>query len=260
MKIEEEIGDFLKDFESYLRDKIEDPYMLYPLLPAGKRIRPLLLYSASYPERGEKVMSLALAVELVHSASLVHDDLPFVDNSPTRRGKPSVHIKYTPGIAVMIGDALLSEAFYFASRAGAEPVAVLARASGMDGIAGGQILDLKGASNLEEIEKLHYKKTVKLMEAAFLLGLMVSSRKELMERGRQLSRSVGFLFQVVDDILDEKTCGDEPNIVKVIGREKALKLAEMHYNRAVELSEEFEGREIIKWVTRSTMERVSSQG
>ncbi len=260
MKVEEEIGRFLRKFEEYLQESIKDPYLLYPLLPAGKRIRPLLLFSASYPVMKEDVMTLALAVELIHSSSLVHDDLPFVDNSPLRRGKPSTHIKYTPGIAVMVGDALMSEAFFIASRVGAEAVAVLADAAGMNGIAGGQILDLKGATTLEEIETLHYRKTVKLMEASFILGLMVSEKRNLMDRGRELSRSIGFLFQVVDDILDEATCGDEPNIVKVIGREKALKVAEMHYNRAVELSEEFEGREIIKWLIKSTMERVSSRG
>jgi len=255
MKIEEEISLFLKDFEDYLKQEINDRYLLYPLLPSGKRIRPILVYAGAYPGKDNRVLNLALAVELLHTSSLVHDDLPFVDNSPTRRGKPSTHVKFTPGIAVMIGDALMAESFRCAAKEGTVAVKILSEAAGINGIAGGQILDLKGAETLEDIINLHFKKTVKLIEASFLLGLISAERTDLIGTGKEVAREIGHMFQVVDDIIDEKSCGQEPNITKIVGREKALQIAEIHYNKAVELSEEFEGREILRWLAKETIKK-----
>ncbi len=257
MRIEEEISNFLKKFEKKLTEEIKNEYLLYPLLPPGKRTRPLLLYSASYPLMNDTVMVLSIAVELLHTSSLVHDDLPFVDDSAERRGKPASHIKYSPGIAVMIGDGLLAESFRIASRINCEAVSLLSQAAGMEGIAGGQILDLKKEDTLDGIYNIYEKKTVKLFRSSFLLGLLASGRRALFKEGEKISREIGFLFQIADDIIDREKCGSEPNIAKIVGEKEALKLAKKHYISALEASDKFQGRETIKWLIKKIIKRVS---
>ncbi len=260
MRIEEEIEEFRSRIEKYLKEEIRDPVLGYAVFPAGKMIRPLLVFAGAYPLRFLPVLQASAAVELVHDASLVHDDLPCVDNDKTRRGKPAVHVKFGEGAAIMIGDALLSLAFDYASRLDCKAVRLLSRAAGMDGISGGQILDLQGASSVDEIREVHLKKTARLMETSFLLGLLVSERESLMDRGSLLGREIGLLFQIVDDILDRETCGDEPNVVKILGMDRALALAEEHYSKVLEMSEEFPGREIIRWLAKKTIEKAFSRG
>ncbi len=260
MRIEEEIEEFRSRVEEFLKNEIKHPLLEYALFPTGKLIRPLLVFAGAYPLRSLRVLQASAAVELLHNASLVHDDLPSVDNDSTRRGKPAVHVKFGEGTAIMIGDALLALAFDYASRLDCQAVRLLSRAGGMDGISGGQILDLQGASSVDEIREVHLKKTAMLMETSFLIGLLVAERKGLMEKGALLGRQVGFLFQTVDDILDRETCGNEPNVVKILGIDGAMALAEDYYSKVLEMAEEFPGREIIRWLAKRTIEKAFSRG
>ncbi len=259
MRIEDEVRGFRRRVEEALRE-IKNPYLSYALLPPGKLIRPLVVFAGAYPLASEEVVYASMAVELLHASSLVHDDLPAVDNDKFRRGKPAAHVKFGEGVAIMLGDALLCLAFEYAAELGMEAVKVLAKAGGMDGVAGGQILDLQGAENLEQIREIHLRKTAKLMEASFLLGLLVSGRRELMGKGALLGRELGLLFQVVDDILDSETCGGEPNVVKILGMEKSKALALEHLKKIEEKAEEFPGRKIVRWLAEKTVERIFSAG
>ncbi len=256
MRIEEEIRDFRRRVEEALRE-IKDPYLSYVLRPPGKLIRPLLVFAGAYPLSSRKVIHASVAVELLHASSLVHDDLPAVDNDELRRGKPAAHVKFGEGVAIMLGDALLCLAFEYAADLGMDAVKLLARAGGMEGVAGGQILDLHGAETLEQVREVHLRKTAKLMEASFLLGLLVSGRQNILGKGAELGRELGLLFQAVDDILDSETCGGEPNVVKILGMEKSRALALGYLKSIEEKAEEFPGREIIRWLAERTIERIS---
>ncbi len=260
MKVEDEVKEFRRRVEEVLSREVKDPYLSYPLLPPGKMIRPTMVYAGAYPLVSPEVLWASAAVEILHASSLVHDDLPAVDNGKVRRGKPAAHVKFGEGVAVMVGDALLCLAFEYASRLGGEAVALLARAGGMDGVAGGQILDLQGARSMEEIREIHLRKTARLMESSFLLGLLASGRRDLMERGAVLGREMGLLFQTVDDILDSETCGEEPNVVKILGMEKSRALAQEYFEGVVRKAEEFPGRKVIRWLAENTLERASSRG
>ena len=240
-KYEELIGDFLKKFELFLQEAVRGQTRLhsmihYSLFPGGKRFRPLLVYSAAFPVEDRRVYAAAAAVELAHNSSLVHDDLPEVDNSDFRRGKLSVHKKFGAAQAVMVGDALLAKAFELAAEAGCETVSILARAMGEDGVAGGQILDLNGASTLEELYRLYSLKTVSLIKASLLIGDSIAGRKR--EAMGKFGEELGYLFQIVDDISDWREDLQEPNVVSIVGEEAAKQLAEKHYINALRLSRE----------------------
>ncbi len=246
-KYEELFGDFLKKFEFFLQEAVRGQTRLhsmihYSLFPGGKRFRPLLVYSAAFPVEDRRVYAAAAAVELAHNSSLVHDDLPEVDNSDFRRGKLSVHKKFGAAQAVMVGDALLAKAFELAAEAGCEAVSILARAMGENGVAGGQILDLSGASSLEELYRLYSLKTVSLIKASLLIGDSIAGRKrEEMER---FGEELGYLFQIVDDVSDWKDGLQEPNVVSLVGKEGAKQLAEKHYRNALRLSRELDSERL----------------
>lgn len=252
-KFEEFFGGFLERFEIYFEeavgrgDEIKE-MMLYSLFPGGKRFRPLLVYSAAYPVENEKVYAAAAAVEFAHNSSLVHDDLPGVDNAEERRGKPAVHKKFGVANAIMIGDALLAKAFEMASFVGEKAVYLLAKAMGEKGIAGGQIMDVRGVSDLEEIYELYQRKTAALIKVSLKLGFLTAGREELMEKAEELGQEIGFLFQILDDVKDWKEELNEPNIVNLVGKEKALKLADQHYQRAKEILDKIDRKERIEFL------------
>jgi len=218
----------------------------YSLFAGGKRIRPILSLAACELVDGSEEQALAggCAVELIHTYSLLHDDLPCMDDDDFRRGKPSCHRKFDEATAVLAGDALQAMAFELICTRVSPPeraarmAGILARAAGPEGMVGGQILDLLYETrpcSLEELHTLHAMKTGALISAAVALGAASGScSTDEEERLSRFARTLGLLFQVVDDMLDEtgsfektgKTSGKDAaahksTFVTLMGLEKA---------------------------------------
>ena len=206
--------------------------MKYSLFAGGKRLRPVLMVETCQALGGdvEKVMPLACAIEMIHTYSLIHDDLPAMDNDDLRRGKPTNHKVYGESMAILAGDALLNYAFETAvSGIPAEDNAgylkalnILARAAGVNGMIGGQTGDIlcEGEKDVSEdkLMYIHAHKTGALLEAAVLCGGAVAGMKPDEEEAlKDYSKAIGLAFQIVDDILD--VTGDEKTLGKPIGRD-----------------------------------------
>jgi farnesyl diphosphate synthase len=221
--------------------------MRYAVLGGGKRLRPLLVYAAGYAfgETGSRLDAPACAVELIHAYSLVHDDLPAMDDDDLRRGRPTCHIVFGEAMAILAGDALQALAFELLAHdvdVGVSPtrcvemLRVLGRACGAEGMAGGQALDLAAVGRkltLAELEHMHGCKTGALIRASVQLGGLAAGADEpaLVALDRY-AHAVGLAFQVRDDILDVegeshvigKTAGkdaaaDKPTFPSIIGME-----------------------------------------
>lgn len=227
--------------------------MRYAVLGGGKRIRPLLCYAAGAVTGAPQPVldGAALALECIHGYSLVHDDMPAMDNDTLRRGRPTVHVQYGEACAMLAGDALQTEAFSVLAKIDAAPEMVvrllqtLSRASGVAGMAGGQAIDLEmvGAHPDEgALLRMQSMKTGALIVAAVLMGAQSGRWEELSEASKGglalYGHSLGIAFQVVDDILDctqdtatlGKTAGkdekdDKPTWVSILGLEGARERA-----------------------------------
>jgi farnesyl diphosphate synthase len=204
--------------------------MRYAVLGGGKRIRALLAYAAGELASAdpETVDAAAAAVELIHAYSLIHDDLPCMDDDALRRGKPSCHVAFGEATALLAGDALQSIAFErlasAAVRAPQAQVTLLARAVGSRGMAGGQAIDLANVGvglTLPQLERMHRLKTGALIDAAVRLGA-ASGRATSAEENDALDRyaaAIGLAFQVVDDVLDVE--GTSQSLGKTAGKDAA---------------------------------------
>jgi farnesyl diphosphate synthase len=222
--------------------------MRYGVLDGGKRVRPLLVLAAAQSVRGnaQAAMRAAVAVELIHAYSLVHDDMPCMDNDVLRRGKPTVHVAYGDAQAMLAGDAMQALAFeVLTPEDGSVPAALqaklcglLARAAGHDGMAGGQAIDLASVGlplNEQALQDMHRRKTGALLEASVVMGAACGqTTPEQATALRQYGAAIGLAFQVVDDILDVtqdaatlgKTAGkdendNKPTYVSVLGLDAA---------------------------------------
>ena len=243
--------------------------MRYAALDGGKRLRPLLVLAAS--ELGEAVPDAVeaamAAIELIHVYSLVHDDMPAMDNDSLRRGRPTCHIRYGEAAALLAGDALQTLAFDLLSRPTALPpqrqlhmLSTLARASGSLGMAGGQAIDLANVGRSitqSELEQMHSLKTGALIRAAAALGGLSCpdlTDNDLQRLDRYAAR-LGLAFQVFDDVLDceadtatlGKTAGkdadnNKPTYVKFMGLSAARQYAETLVAEALETLEPFGSR------------------
>ena len=206
--------------------------MRYATLEGGKRVRPLLAFAAGETAgaSAERLEIAAAAVEMIHAYSLVHDDLPCMDDDVLRRGKPTTHVEYDQATALLVGDALQSLAFQLLSenvlaenpRTQLEMVKTLAAAAGSRGMAGGQQIDLEAtgrALSVPELELMHIHKTGALIRAAVLLGASCGEVKEnelkMLDR---YAKAVGLAFQVVDDVLD--TDGTTATLGKTAGKDQ----------------------------------------
>jgi farnesyl diphosphate synthase len=225
--------------------------MRYAVLNGGKRVRPLLVYAAGeFGSATDAVLDpIAAAVELVHAYSLVHDDMPCMDDDVLRRGKPTVHVAFDEATAMLTGDALQAEAFRVLASA---PVAAdscvalvreLAYASGTQGMCGGQAIDLAAVGrpmNADELETMHRMKTGALLRASVTMGAaagrVTATEQAALER---YGEAIGLAFQIVDDLLDAvatsaelgKTAGKDlrqskPTYVSVLGTQAAQRWAE----------------------------------
>ncbi|WP_338770743.1 farnesyl diphosphate synthase [Massilia sp. METH4] len=227
--------------------------MRYAVLGGGKRVRPLLVYAAGALFGGDPAVlsRAAAAVEMIHAYSLVHDDMPCMDDDDLRRGKPTVHVAYDEATALLVGDALQSQAFTVLAGAEGVPasrvlamVRLLADAAGSAGMCGGQAIDLDSvglALTLEQLERMHQLKTGALLRASVVLGALAGKDLSDTELAalHAYSRAIGLAFQVVDDVLDAtadsatlgKTAGkdaadNKPTYVSILGLDESVALAE----------------------------------
>jgi len=184
--------------------------MRYCVLNGGKRIRPILCIAAAEPFRksAQEVLAPAIAVELFHCSTLIHDDLPCMDDDKLRRGIPTCHIKFGEANAVLTGDALMIHAFQMLAEHGNSHLSLeLAKAAGSRGVIAGQVEDLAAEGkepNADLIEFIHVNKTAILIKAAVRMGAMAGGAKEEeLENLSIFGERIGLAFQIVDDILDE---------------------------------------------------------
>ena len=213
--------------------------MRHLLFPGGKRLRPALALAASEAVGAppERALPVAAAVELVHTYSLVHDDLPCMDDDDERRGRPSVHATFGEAIAVLAGDALLAAAFGALASAGGDGSAErvlgasrdLAEAAGSSNLVGGQAADLAfDPTDFDpaRIESVHARKSAALIAASVVGGARLGGADAAtLERLRVFGEAVGVAFQIADDLLDEGE-GDACSLVRALGREAARARAE----------------------------------
>lgn len=205
--------------------------MNYSLLAGGKRLRPVLCLAWAELAGGNagQVLDFACAIECIHTYSLIHDDLPAMDNDDLRRGKPSNHKQFDEATAILAGDGLLTEAFTLASGLGLPADRILAAirhlsiAAGPRGMVGGQVLDmgLTGrAATLTQLREMHAGKTGALIESSCVTGAILGGGDAALQaRAAEYGRAVGLAFQVTDDILD--VVGDEKTLGKPVGSDQA---------------------------------------
>jgi geranylgeranyl diphosphate synthase type II len=242
--------------EEALTAGLEDA-MRYSLLAGGKRIRPVLVLATARALGGDhrEVLPLAGAIELIHTYSLIHDDLPAMDDDDLRRGQPTCHVKFGEDVAILAGDGLYAEAFRHLlthQRSPAERVlaaaAELAAATGVNGMVGGQYADVRASSTMGErppLRRLHELKTGRLIAASVLCVLLLSGIDDDLESGafRRFAAELGVLFQIVDDILD--VTGTDAALGKPRGSDerhgKWTYVSEFGIDRARELAAESHG-------------------
>ncbi|MBQ3928846.1 MAG: polyprenyl synthetase family protein [Clostridia bacterium] len=240
--IEAALRQYLPQRDDYIRTVVDS--MEYSLMAGGKRIRPMLALAFSKLCGGseEAVMPFACAVEMIHTYSLIHDDLPCMDNDDTRRGKPTNHKVFGEAVALLGGDGLLTLAFETlvceqarrlnGAEKCAEAVSVLAKCAGAVGMIGGQIIDLESEGKQADHEILRImdkKKTGALINAACQMGcISAGASEEQRKAAEQYAYHIGIAFQIVDDILD--VTSDETTLGKPIGSD-----AENHKSTYVSL-------------------------
>ena len=259
-----QINKYLNDYQIYIENKLSyylEKYagnsplydaMCYSTLGGGKRIRPIIVYTigASYGVAKENLDSAACALELIHCYSLVHDDLPAMDDDDFRRGKLSCHKKFDEATAILVGDALQTLAFEILAVPNADlspitqlcMIKTLAAVSGSNGIVGGQTRDIKASienTSLKDIDKIHIEKTASLFDAAVNLATLAYSDKKRNSFGVLLGKA----FQLQDDLLeatnaninkplDSDIKNDKITHHRFIGLENAQKLLEKYYQEA----------------------------
>lgn len=245
---------FLQDYNYNSQGSVNDA-VIYATADGGKRVRPMLLLAllSDYGINIEKGLSAALAIELIHSYSLVHDDLPAMDNDDYRRGKLSTHKQFGEDIAILAGDALLTEAFAIIANDIAnypeekiKLVQALAKYSGIGGMIYGQQLDLAGESKallLDDVKEINVYKTSNLIMFALSAAAIIANADQDIEKLLVIAKDLGLAFQIQDDILDVtktfeeigKYASDEDNdkstYVKLIGLEASkASVAELFEN------------------------------
>jgi len=251
---------------------IADPVLAeaigYALLAGGKRIRPLLVYAAGELSGAvpEQLDAAASAVEMVHCYSLIHDDLPAMDNDELRRGKPTLHIAYDEATAILAGDALLTEAFALLAAQASGPahtqlqsIAVLAQASGARGMVAGQMLDMQMQGtrpSTQALETMFALKTGALLHASAMLGVLAAGDDQLSTLYKDVAafgRAIGLCFQIQDDIIDVTSSTEllgkpqgsdaargKPNYALTFGLDNARERAEGLYQTAMQALQQYD--------------------
>ncbi len=229
-------------FEPYLLNLVEalsapealKESMSYSLKAGGKRIRPMLLFAAleTFDGKPEKGLEAACALEMIHTYSLIHDDLPAMDDDDLRRGKPTNHKVFGEAAAILAGDALLTYAFQviagstaYSPEQAVKLIQMLSFAAGPEGMVGGQMADMEGEQknlSLSDLEYIHHHKTGRLLSFSVMAGALIGNADEketaLLEK---YARHIGLAFQIRDDILDVE--GTEEEIGKPVGSDESNK-------------------------------------
>lgn len=259
------INDYLEDlFVSIKAPKSILDSMNYSLLAGGKRIRPILIISIyeSLGGKAEDILSIACCIELIHTYSLIHDDLPAMDNDDFRRGKETNHIKFGEDMAILAGDGLLNYAFELMFKAIKESSynkkyidasSVIAEAAGVSGMIGGQVIDIESSNkeiNIDKLYEMHKKKTGALIEASCMAGCILSPGEWMLDKVKEYGQNLGIAFQIVDDILDyegdskilgKKTGMDDKNnkstFVTILGINESKEIAKKYSEKAMILAE-----------------------
>lgn len=270
-----------ESFSEYIpenKDALLVESMRYSLLAGGKRLRPVLVLSWCELCGGEykKALPAASAVEMIHTYSLIHDDLPCMDNDTLRRGRPTNHVVYGESVALLAGSGLYDRAMRtllrFGPRCGLSPkeildsLDVLTAASGLDGILTGQVLDIKNAEtsvNAAYLERVNELKTASMIEASCVLGCIAAGAdQKTLEIAREYGRAVGHAFQIRDDILDVvstseqlgKTPGkdseeNKTTMVDVLGLQGAQDAVRHLTDAALDLLKDFPQNEFLRTLT-----------
>lgn len=280
MTVKEKLAVHAADVEKYLGECLKDmgipenlrESMDYSLLAGGKRLRPVLVlvWAKMLGAGKEAVMPFAASLEMIHTYSLIHDDLPPMDDDDLRRGKPSNHKQFDEATAILAGDGLLTEAFGFMAKADApakyvvEAIALMAKSAGSTGMVGGQVVDMsytgREGVTLDELKIMHSMKTGALILSACKSGAILAKGAEATEddvrRAEEYGRLIGVAFQIVDDVLD--VVGDEATLGKpvgsdieqgkstypsLIGLEESKELARKYIDEAVELLSPYSGED-----------------
>ena len=276
--VEESLIELLGNYRNKYPEKLAEA-MEYAVMNGGKRIRPILMYmicdlfEKNNSENYDKVREIAIALEFIHCYSLVHDDLPAMDNDDYRRGKLTVHKKYNEAIGVLVGDVLLTEAFGIIANSKSlgdknkvEIISKLSEYAGFFGMVGGQFVDMESENKKVEIDTLKYihaHKTGKLLTAAIelpMIALDIEGKKR--EKMVEYSKLLGIAFQIKDDILDIEgnfeEIGKKSNDVQnekttypsIFGLEKSKKLLQEYLEKAKKIIEdEFEGNQLFLELT-----------
>ena len=254
-------------FNEQRRPSVLQEAMLYSLFAGGKRIRPVLAL-ASYEACGgdpAEIVPYAATLELIHTYSLIHDDLPAMDNDDLRRGKPTNHKVYGEAIAILAGDALLTEAFSILSDPTLsktlkeanllKALREIALASGLSGMVAGQVQDILSENSdpdRETLEFIHMRKTATLIRASVMMGpILYGSSKDILESLSEYGSKIGLAFQVIDDILDIE--GDAKELGKPIGSDERAN--KMTYPSLYGIEE---SREIARGLISSAVSSLSS--
>lgn len=246
----------------------------HPLASPGKGMRPLLAVAAyeavsSTPSDPSPVEGAAMAIELVHTYSLVHDDMPCMDNDDMRRGQPTTHVLYGDAFGLLVGDALLTEAFHVLIAEGSLPpvlkvrlVEELSHAAGYRGMIGGQAADLGAAGPVRDAEtliRLHAGKTGALIRCAVRMGAIAGrASAEELDRLTRFAEAVGLAFQLTDDVLDlEEDEGEDgpPSFPKLIGLEETCEQARFLTRDALDQLQGFKDARALEALARFTIER-----
>jgi len=233
-KVEKRIGELLRPFEP----KVLYEAMLYYPQMKGKRIRPALVAMGAYITDGhpEDAITVGTAIEFIHNYSLIHDDLPAMDNDDERRGNPSCHRKYGEDLAILAGDALLTFAFQVLTNRNLyknvptdkliDITNLIARKAGIEGMVKGQVMDVRKIGDLEEIAKY---KTAALIEASLVSGAMLGNpTPNELKLMSDIGERIGILFQIVDDILDKEGFYEE------FGEDGAKEIAKTFASMAIQ--------------------------
>ncbi len=270
--LEKALKEYLTPKDAYPAELHEAMY--YSVFSGGKRLRPILFF-ATYEmligrkniNRLERLLPAACALEFVHTASLIHDDLPSVDNSPERRGLPSCHIKFGTATAILAGDALITKAIEILTELKNKPIAlqciqIITRAMSTRGMIGGQVVDILSAKkkiNVNTLRYIHLKKTGALLQAAVELACVIHGAEEnLSITLGNFAINLGLAYQIVDDILDEvgsfEVLGKEPGedsrnykatYPALIGLEKSKKTAERMLRDSYNLIKNMKNNDIL---------------
>src|SRR5690554_709574 len=240
--IDNRLGEIVSNYPE-LKEAME-----YALFPGGKRFRPLLLLMILLDLNRdiELGLDIACAIEMIHTYSLIHDDLPAMDNDDMRRGKPSMHVFFGENIAILTGDALLTESFYWISSANLTDeikiklVKIISELVGARGMIKGQLLDIKADDvTFEEIDAIHKHKTVDLIRSAVKAATIIAGVKD--ENWNELANYLGRAFQIKDDLKDiDKS--EEATIIRAIGSEKSQEIFCEHRTKCLALIDQLLGK------------------